>query len=168
MSNTKQVEVFLQGEGLPKVVLIRLAAEATVADLMRAAQAAGIASPNDPGHEVRLEDADEPCDLALKLHEAGIRHRGRVHIHRCRRISVTVNFNVRSEKVDFPPSATVRRLKRWADDVFKLSEVDASDHALQLCGSATRPDEDVHLGVLATHATCSVCFDLVPKKRVEG
>ncbi|MFY9554815.1 MAG: hypothetical protein WAV47_08895, partial [Blastocatellia bacterium] len=65
-------------------------------------------------------------------------------------------------------STSVRKVKRWADEEFKLKGVDATEHALQLCGSSTRPDEDVHIGSLVKFPDCKICFDLVPKKRVEG
>jgi hypothetical protein len=63
---------------------------------------------------------------------------------------------------------TVHRVKQWAVHEFGLSKVDATEHVLQLCGSTTRPDEDTHLGALVQYPECRLCFDLVPKQRVEG
>ena len=52
--------------------------------------------------------------------------------------------------------------------VHLLVHPDAVEHVLQISGSASRPDEDVHLGTLTRAPVCSVSFDLVPKRRVEG
>jgi hypothetical protein len=53
-------------------------------------------------------------------------------------------------------------------DGFNLPEIDATEHALQVCGSATRPDADTHIGALVSAQGCALCFDLVAKRRVEG
>ena len=83
---------------------------------------------------------------------------------------MTVNFNVDQKTKTFPPSATVGRVKKWAvgEHGFDLKGVDATEHLLQLCGSTDRPDEDIHIGTLVTAPACSLCFDLVPKQRIEG
>ncbi|MCZ7600609.1 MAG: hypothetical protein M5U09_26750 [Gammaproteobacteria bacterium] len=105
-----------------------------------------------------------------RLDAVGIVHRGRVHVHRCRRVAVSVNFNGDTTGEDFPPSATVGRVKKWAvsKKAFNLQSVDATEHVLQMCNSSTRPDEDVHIGTLVTAPDCRLCFDLVAKQRVEG
>ena len=79
-----------------------------------------------------------------------------------------MNFNGLTKAQAFSPSATIGKIKRWADDEFGLKGVDATEHALQICGTSTRPDLDVHVGSLVKHPHCQICFDLVPKKRVEG
>ncbi len=81
---------------------------------------------------------------------------------------MTVNFNGEHKSHPFTPSKTVGKVKKWADDKFGLKGVDATEHALQICATTTRPDEDVHIGSLVRFPDCKLCFDLVPKKRVEG
>jgi hypothetical protein len=39
---------------------------------------------------------------------------------------------------------------------------------LQICNSADRPPSDTPLHQLVHGHDCSLCFDLVPEKRVEG
>lgn len=166
-----QVELFLQGEGLPDIILVRVPRDGTVRDVLEAARAHGLSSAGgDASTVVMLEDSDDALDLDAALESAGIRNRGRVHVHRCRRVAVTVNYNGRQIERDFPPSATVRRVKRWVDskDGFDLRGIDATEHLLQLCGSTERPDEDVHIGTLTSLPGCLLCFDLVAKQRVEG
>jgi hypothetical protein len=101
---------------------------------------------------------------------AGITRRSRVHLHRCRQVAVTVNFNADQKAESFPAATTVARVMKWAVSKrgFNLSDVDATEHLLQICGSTDRPDEDVHIGTLVQAGACAVCFDLVPKQRVEG
>lgn len=165
----KDIELFLQGEGIPEIQLIRVLRHCTVRELIEKARAIpGPLSPGDAATTLLLEDSDEELALDATLQQAGIRHRQRVHCHRCRRIEVMVNFNGASKARQFPPSQTVAKVKHWADDQFGLKGVDTTEHALQLCGNSTRPDEDIHLGALVRFPHCTLCFDLVPKKRVEG
>ena len=165
----KTIELFLQGEGINDIKLIRVPSDCTVRELIEKAQAeSGTARHENEAIFLLLEDRDDELNLDAKLHEAGIGHRHRVHCHRCRRIEVTVNFNGVSKFHPFTPATTIGKIKRWADDQFKLKGVDATEHALQICGTTTRPDDDVHLGSLVHHPNCKACFDLVPKKRVEG
>lgn len=163
-----QIEIFLQGEGIREVTLIRVPADSTVRELIEHAKTqAGIAD----GEEelvVLLEDQDEPLRLDAKVKDVGISHRHRIHFHRCRQVKVSVNFNQATKERSFPPSTTIKRIKKWADDQFELKGVDATEHALQVCGTNNRPDLDVHVGTLVQHPQCQICFDLVPKKRVEG
>ncbi len=168
MSNRETIEVFLQGEGIPEVQIVRIPEQSTVQELIEKAGAIAGSSHGDAVPVLFLEDGDGELSSKATLKEAGIGHRSRVHRHRCRRVDVTVNFKDDHKSHEFPPSTSVRKVKRWADEEFKLKGVDATEHALQLCGSSTRPDEDVHIGSLVKFPDCKICFDLVPKKRVEG
>jgi hypothetical protein len=78
-----------------------------------------------------------------------------------------MHFNDLTEKVHFPPSATVERVKRRFVEKIHMSPVDATEHVLQLCVSTDRPEPDLQIGALVS-GTCSLCFNLVPIKRVEG
>ena len=165
-----EIEVFLQGESIPEIALVRVRSDGRVSDLLTAAGAGGLALPDQSEAVVLLEDESEPLALDAHLTVVGVRNRARVHVHRCRRVEVTVNFNGDERSETFPPSATVARVKRWAVSKrgFDLNEVDAAEHLLQVCGSSVRPDEDTHIGTLFQSPRCDVCLDLVPKQRVEG
>lgn len=165
----KTIELFLQGEGIEDIKLIHIPQHSTVRELL----AKLFAEAGRPEHEAEglfliLEDQEQELDPNAILHEIGIGHRQRVHCHRCHRIAVTVNFNGAHKEHLFSPATTIGKVKRWADHQFGLHGVDATEHALKLCGTDKRPDEDLHLGSLTQHRECKVCFDLVPKKRVEG
>jgi hypothetical protein len=69
-------------------------ADATIEELAVVAIAQGASYAAD-GHGclVSLEEADEPLTPGVTLTTAGIGHRSRVHLYRCRTIHVTVSFN---------------------------------------------------------------------------
>jgi hypothetical protein len=168
-----EIEIFVQGEGIPEVILLRVPSNGTVRDILRSAETQGVRFAEDEHSLIILvEDQEEEFSPDLSLEEARIGHRSRVHVHRCHRVEVTVNFNAAQKTHAFPPSATVERVKRRAvgpsPEGFGLQEVDAMEHLLQLCNSTTRPDEETHIGSLVTFPDCELCFDLVPKVRVEG
>jgi hypothetical protein len=169
MSEQQIIELFLQGEGIPEIRLLKVASDLTVKELIEQAKAHSANLP--PGNEkffLLLENSDEELPLNSTLKEAGIQHRHRIHCHRCRKIEITVNFNGESKSHHFSPANTVAKVKAWADDKFDLKGKDATEHVLQLCDSNVRPNEDTHIGSLVHFPNCTLCFDLVPKKRVEG
>jgi hypothetical protein len=165
----KKIEVFIQMEGVKDIQLVEVSANGTVHDLLLAAMEHGKhLSKVDPLPMVFIEDMEEVLDYDNLLENVGIHHRKHIHIHRCHRIEVSVNFNGRKVSKAFPPSATIGRVKKWAARELGMSEKDASEHVLQISGTITLPDEDIHVGTLVTHPACHISFDLVPKIRVEG
>lgn len=165
----KQVDVFVQGEGLKDVVLVQVPYDAVLYDVIKAAKEHGLlGGEQDDNCLIFLEDGDDAIDPGMSLENAGVHNRTHVHIHRHNRITVTVNFNAKQDVREFPPSATVGRVKKWATNVFEMSEIDATEHVLQITGSAVRPDEMTHIGALVTFPDNKISFDLVPKVRVEG
>jgi hypothetical protein len=164
-----KIELFLQVEGLRRIELIHVSKEGTVQSIIDTARSKGLAKGEEP-LIVFLEDGEEKLDPGMSLEAAGIVHRKRVHVHRCHKIRVTVNYQNQSRNHEFSPATTVGRVKKWAvsEKVFNLSEMDASEHLLQICGTNERPDEDAHLGSLVAFPACEICFDLVAKVRVEG
>jgi hypothetical protein len=170
-NQSNDIELFLQGEGIPEIILVRVTRTGTVRDILEAARARGL-TPSTGGATpiVLIENGDEPLALDLTLDAAGISQRSRVHVHHCHQIAVTVNFNADAKQKDFSPSTTIARVQRWAvgKEGFDLKGVDATEHLLQICGTTVRPDEDVHIGTLVQAPACALCFDLVAKQRVEG
>ena len=139
-----EIEIFVQGEGIPEIILLRVLGNGTVQDILRSASAQGVRFAEDERSLVILiEDQETELSPDLSLEEAHMGHRSRVHVHRCHRVEITVNFNAAHIARAFPPSATIERVKRWAvgpaPEGFGLHEVDATEHLLQLCHSTTRP-----------------------------
>jgi hypothetical protein len=165
-----RIQVFIQGEGLREIRVLDLPANATVRDLVTAAATNGFAAAVDGKAAVFAEDGDDALAPATTLAAAGIGHQSSVHVHRCKRVAVAVNFNGETKSEAFGPGATVHRIKQWAvgKKGFDLTPVDAAEHVLQVSGGTDRPDEDVHIGTLVQSPSCAFAFDLVAKVRVEG
>ena len=161
------IQLFLQFEGNKQIELIEIDSNGTVSEILAAAHRAGLCNELAEGALVFGFDGDEPLNDNACLASSGIGDKHRVHVHRCRRIEVTVNFNEHSHELRFPPSATVERVKARFVRKFELPPVDATEHVLQLCGCTERPEPDTQIGALVS-GCCSLCFDLVPIKRVEG
>jgi len=165
----EKIEIFLQVEGTKDILLVEVKKNGTVRDLLLVAAEHG----RHPGNDdipamVFIEDMENVLEIDELLENAGVHHRAHVHIHRCRHIEVTVNFNGKNISKTFPPSATIGRVKKWATKEFGMSEKDASEHVLQISGTRNSLDVDIHIGTLVKHPACHVSFDLVPKVRVEG
>ena len=164
----EKIEVFLQMEGVKDIMLVHVPKGGSVRDLLGAAKEHGPKFDDEELIKVFIEDEDESVELDLILDEAGIKHRGHVHIHRCHRIDVSVNFNGSQVTNPFPPSATVARVKKWATHELGMTEKDAAEHVLEVSGTKVSLDEDIHIGTLVHYPECRISFDLRPKVRVEG
>lgn len=165
------IDIFVQGEGIPEITLLQLSEHGKVRDILAVAQESGLSLAGDE-HSLLLllENTEDVLAFDLLLEEAHIGHRSRVHVHRCRRLEVMVNFNGAQRMHAFSSATTIEQVQRWVvgKDGFNLPALDATEHLLQLCSSSDRPDDDTHIGALVQFPTCGLCFDLVPKVRVEG
>ena len=159
-----KIRVFLQSELLADVEVIEIDSSAGVNGI-RAAALQLIKEPHD-AKELLLfvEDDDNEDALNLKAIPDGLR----VHLHRLKAIDVTVRYVGKEVKRTFRPSATIARIKRWAGKDFGILPSDAAELMLQISGSDTRPDLDVHVGSLLKKPAHAICFDLVPAPRVNG
>ncbi|MGD1152741.1 MAG: hypothetical protein ABR911_07710 [Syntrophales bacterium] len=165
----KTIELFIQMEGVKDIILARVLQNGLVKDIIHSAKEHGLDLANDESlYTIFIEDGEEAINQDISLESAGIHQRGHVHIHRCKSIHVTVNYNAQQITRNFSPSTTVKRVKKWATKEFNLTDEDATEHALQIVGTTERPDEDVHIGTLVIHPACRISFDLVAKIRVEG
>jgi len=162
------IEIFLQGEGIPQITLIRVPENGVVGDIVEVALVQGFRPSGLDTPVVFLEDREEPLPSEALLEIVDIRPRSHVHVHTARKVEVTVNFNSAHQEHSFSPATTVATVKRWANDQFKLVGVDATEHTLQICGTNERPTDVTHIGSLLATGRRTLCFDLVPKQRVEG
>ena len=153
------MEIFIHRSGKERIELREVDGSATVAE------AIGLAD----GEAVWLEEGDESgLDTGRTMNEA-VGERGHVHVNRCHRIAVTVNFNGAKEH-PFGPGATINRVFTWATgkDGFSMSPEDRAEHVLQVCGTKDQPSTSDHIGSFVSEGSCQVCLDLVPKHRFEG
>lgn len=160
------INIFYQGEGIAEIGHI----EGDDDDTFAAIKAA-IAERHNLGPEVLiyLEDADEPVSEDEKVGEHASRVGIKAHVHRCRHVNVSVTFNGETVAREFGPGTTISHIKKWAaEDKFKMSPQEASEHVLQISGTQERPDPGTHVGRLVKCPDCQIAFDLVPNERVNG
>ena len=162
------IQVLLQGECIPDIQVVEIDIDNPVKDLLEAAAKFRTETIEGEGL-VFVEDGDEPITDGDKLPENKDRQPVPLHVHRCRRIVVTVTFNGVSKDHGFSPAKTVADVKKYAAiQEFGMQPADAAEHVLQFAGRAARPEPETHVGALARCPDCRIAFDLVPQKRVEG
>jgi hypothetical protein len=160
------IDVFYQGEDLREIEHIEVEPTNTFGAL-KAALIEKHALPVDV--LIFVEDADEPADETVVVAEFGGRSGVKAHVHRCHHVEVEVRFNNETVRHSFRPGVTIARVKHWAaEDKFKMTPEEASEHVLQIQGTQDRPSPGTHLGTLASCPKCKVAFDLVPDHRVNG
>ena len=162
----KEIEVLLQGECIPDIQLVEMDGRQRVKDLL--AVAAGCRKEMVEGDFfVFQEDGTEPLGAEDNLPENGLPVP--LHVHRCRSVVATAAFNGVDKGHEFRPGMTIAAVKKWAAVAeFGMKPADAAEHVLQIAGTTDRPEPDTHIGALVSCPDCSIAFDLVPLKRVEG
>jgi hypothetical protein len=161
-----RINVFLQGEGLRDIVRLQLEPQNTALDVKRAIATHGV-QVNDEA-AVFLEDQDEPLADATTVESIAGKHGVRLHVHRCRRVTVKVIYSGRTIEQVFGPGRTVGSVKKWAAKELGIPKEDAAELILQIAGTKEQPDVDVHIGTLAVCPACALTFDLVPNPRIQG
>ena len=160
------ITVFVQVEGERRVRDIALNADVTEQGLCEALAAAGI--PLDSAAQVFINEAEEAIVGDGRDHPRGLGDGARVHVARCHRILTTVHYLDKTLERAFAPGARVKAVKTWAVKELALDHKDAHEHVLELCGTTERPAADTALHTLLKAPGCTLCFNLVPEKRVEG
>lgn len=181
MPTENQIEFFVHFEGQRVPRLVKAAAKAS---LLSALTDAGIAITDemhvfvgdceqaavadiDPNLN-DLEDDHEPESLQKSLGDCDLGHPGQVHCVRCRRVRTTVQYNGTDRRRAFSPAASVATATKWAHRVFHVDRADAANFVLQLCGTKEAPSIETKLVQLVEKGQCELCFELVPRERIEG
>jgi hypothetical protein len=164
----KNTQILLQGEHIPDIQFLEFGREKSIRDLLATAAKHRKCEAEGEFH-VFAEDGDEPLALDDPLPRSENGQPVRLHVHRCRRVEVTVTFSGMTKENKFAPGRTIASVKKWAAiKAFGMDPADAAEHVLQLAGTTDRPEPDTHIGSLVTCPHCQLAFDLVPLKRVEG
>lgn len=161
-----KIAVFIQVQDKAGITETELPESASLQDIFDALKQAGVDIDEDM--VVFVDDAEAHEERECKHPVKGLKRGCRIHVTRCHRVEVTVNFLEKTIDRVFPPGARVRAVKQWAVRELKLNPTDAGEHVLQLCGTTRQPATDTPLAELVEGCKCGVCFDLVPEKRVEG
>jgi len=168
MSSTR---VYVQSDHFSDIKLVEIDGHATIADLKRAALALLPAGTDASGLWLSIEDddaEDEDVQSQRRVKDLNPGHGVRVHLHRCKQVTVGVRFGGRTEQHSFRPATTIGRIRQWAGHRFGMKDGDIAEHVLQIAGSNEQPDMDTHVGTLVQHPNCSIVFDLVPAHRING
>ena len=164
----KDTEILLQGECVPDIQVVKLEGDASVKDLLEEATKRRV-EPIDGNAFVFVQGSAEPLPGGGRLPASKDGQPVPLHVHRCRRVVVTVTFNGLNKGHEFSPATTVADVKKFAAiREFGMKPADAAEHVLQFAGSAERPEAATHVGTLVSYPDCCIALDLVPHKRVEG
>lgn len=159
----KEIEIYVHTADHHEPKLVKIADEATVEDLLKS-----IAPEGHQEFHLVVEDEEEAKERHHRLCDCGVHHRRHVHCHRCRLIQVSVFFNEEKTR-QFPPSATIGRVLKWALKAFKLAGADATDKSLRLAESPKVPlPETAHIGSFSKPPKCSVQLNLVDSVKTNG
>lgn len=159
-----EIDVFVQAEGC-EPGLVRLPEGSTLLVLAEELRRRGRVIDETV---VFFEEDGEVEILEVHREEFQLKHRHRIHHHRCRQVQVSVQFNGTTLSHTFRPGATIAKVKGYFVSKLGMTPVDAAEQALQIQGTTIWPDEDTHVGTLTNGSTCSVAFNLMPKHRVHG
>lgn len=162
------MEIYIQGKGIPDVK-DRIVEPASRVDAVLE-EAIKLGFPVEVVSEalVFIDDCEEPVILTITLEAAGIRDGSRVHVHTCRYIEVSGNYNGKTIIERFSPIVRVRTVKEKLAKKFEIDMHDLGSFALLICGSQVELDENSPIGSLVHHAHCDLCFDLVKRENIQG
>lgn len=159
-----KVKIFLQSELLSDIEVIEVESDGGHAEL-RAVCLAKVNMEPDEEVFIFLEDEDDEHALEkLNKVDEGLR----IQLHRLKSIDVIVRYANRDVRRSFRPSSTVGRVKKWATHELGVAPSDAAELMLQIRGTDSRPDADIHIGTLIKAPEHTLEFDLVPSPRVNG
>lgn len=161
-----KVIIFIQIQGRPEILESELSEAATMGELHDALDGLGVQV--GPETLIFIDESEEHQHGERHHPVGGLKHGARIHVCRCRRIKTTVHYLEKTAEHEFAPGRRVRAVKEWAVHTFRLNPKDAAEHVLQICKSTRRPASDTPLHELVEAPQCTLCFDLVPEKRVEG
>jgi hypothetical protein len=176
-----QIEVFVHGQGV-KPVVVTASSDEVLRDVLT--RACAITAADAGTILVFVGECDEalreavdvergvdehaPVDASLTLDALGVGNHHHVHHHRCRHVTVDVNFGGQTKQRRFSPATTIAVVTEWSRKKFRLDPAGAKEYVLQLCGSTEQPRADKHLGELVTAPACAICFDLVREVTPQG
>jgi hypothetical protein len=162
-------QIHLYGEGQPSPVIIEVGEHASLADLLSAAQSAGVLAADVPLKDVFVFKLDEEEPLEHNKPVARGDKRPKLHCHRCRKVEVSVTFNLNTKSRDFAPGTLVSKVLKWVLHEFKLKGGDAQNKELRLGGPNGQVLlDDVPIGSYVRHPNCDLLVYLVDAVQVQG
>ena len=115
-----------------------------------------------------LVDGTEELDVELTVAELFGEESGHVVVHRCRSITVKVEYAGAETMLEAHPSTRLRRVREQAARTFGIAPVDAAGLQLRLPDSTVDLKLTEPVGAFTSPGECTVTFDLVHAKRPQG
>lgn len=153
-------KIYVHGEGIRETKLVELPQESKKGDVI-AALKSGVQFTNEEEVYLFIDDEEAP----LEGQHPRLKPKQHVHIHRCKKVMVTVSYNGQ-KTLQVPPNTKVSKLVRLAAAAFSVTEEDAADLILKLGGDTL--ESTSRIGSYVTPGTCAVSLSLTPNAQVKG
>lgn len=154
------IEVLTEGEGLADVESVALPAGALAGKLIEAVAA----KAGYPATEALLFAEDEAEPVATETPMTTELVSGRVyHVHRARKVDVSVSYKADSKNKGFPPSSRFQTILDWVTgpDGFAIDPAIAPEMELAIHGETTPLPKSAHIGRYVNHPENTLALDLI-------
>lgn len=163
----QQIEIYLHSAGTTEERIIKVPEDATIRDVLEAAQKAGITVDADTF--LIAEDTDDELPGDARINDHGVKHKHHLLCHRCRKVEVSVTFNGTVKSRKFAPSRKAKQVLKWAVEAFELIGVDAENKELRVSGAnGTILQSQQHIGSFVHSPHCSLDLYLTAIVEVQG
>ena len=161
------IEIYLHGENCQEAKIIEIPVNSKIGDIIAVYH--NSMNPDAKMEEIELffEDDDDMKNKEHEIGQAGIKKRHHVHCHRCKKVTVTIDYNGQVIHLKVAPSNTGERILKLAAKEFKIAEGDIGDLYLKLPDGTTL-DPDAHIGSYVHHPKCEITLTLINNNQVQG
>ncbi|MCW3122610.1 MAG: hypothetical protein JWQ38_2102 [Flavipsychrobacter sp.] len=118
-------------------------------------------------YEIFIEDEEDNRDKGGDCKNAGIQHHDKIHCHRCKLVSIILEYNGQQKSISLAPSATGNRILNKASELFNISEADAGYLRLVL-PDGNDVEKKQHIGSFVSYPKCEIKLILQSHKKIEG
>ena len=164
-----KIKIYLFGESNPHGQVIEIDETAGVKEVIIKHQEKcdPLNNTKTEEYEIFVEDEEEQKDKNADCATAGIRHHHKIHCHRCKLVSINIEYNGVTKEVKLAPSSTGARILRKAAALFNISEADAGYLRVVLPGG-TDLEKEQHIGSFVSYPNCEINLILQSHKKTEG
>lgn len=113
------------------------------------------------------EDEETEIDINCRLDDSGIKDKHHLHCHKCRKVSVEINYNGGIYDLHASPANTAGNIIKRAADHFHIDPMTIPDLILKTTTGDTLDDSE-HIGTRVKFPDCKIQLTLCPKKPIQG
>jgi len=163
-----KIKVILSGENLPEAQVIEIEENTSIEEIVILHKEVADVDGSIDEYEIFIEDADTSCDRDRNIKHHGIGHHHRIHCHRCKHVSVELQYNVDMGVLKVSPSTTGQKILSLLPTVFpNITPKDAADLRLQVSMDKFVGASE-QIGIFVSYPDCQIKIDVVAKKNVNG